>query len=174
MLQCNGFNISRPHPSPGYPPNKQTKTAFPVLFLSNTYDPVTPLHAAVKMALKFEGAGLVEQHAAGHKTVSAVSRCTAKKVRDYVLHGKVPPPPVVDGDDYANGKWTTCDPDEQPWQALDASTAAFAEEEKSMAEALITIRDTLGSFPRWGVVAEQAEAGAKLSGFRSRMKFDRM
>jgi hypothetical protein len=155
MLQCNGWNISRPHPSPGYPPNKQTKTAFPVLFLSNTYDPVTPLHAAVKMALKFEGAGLVEQHAAGHCTVSAVSRCTAKKVRDYVLHGKVPPPPVADGDDLDSGKWTTCDPDEQPWQAFDASAAVFADvEEQRMAEALLTIRDTIGNLPRWGVVKD--------------------
>ncbi|KAK0616384.1 TAP-like protein-domain-containing protein [Immersiella caudata] len=165
MLECNGWNISRPHPSPGYPPNKQTNTSFPILFLSNTYDPVTPLHAAVKMALKFEGAGLVEQHAAGHCTVSAVSRCTAKKVRDYVLHGKVPPPPAVDGDDYDGGKWTTCDTDEHPWQAFDASATVFAdEEEKKMAEALLTIRDTIGSQPRWGVVSGK-DAAAKIGKF---------
>jgi len=175
MLECNGFNISRPHPSPGYPPNKQTKTAFPVLFLSNTYDPVTPLYAAVKMALKFEGAGLVEQHAAGHCTVSAVSRCTAKRVRDYVLHGKVPPPPVADGDGYATGKWTTCDPDEQPWQAFDVSSAAVAEDEKGMAEALITIRDTIASLPRWGVVPGPAGSEVKLSGLgRGGAQFARM
>ncbi|KAK0644264.1 TAP-like protein-domain-containing protein [Cercophora newfieldiana] len=159
MLQCNGWNISRRHPSPGYPPNKQTKTAFPILFLSNTYDPVTPLHAAVKMALKFEEAGLVEQHAAGHCTVSAVSHCTAKKVRDYVIHGKVPPPPVADGDEYATGKWTTCDPDSAPWQTPE--TAGAEGEARTMAEALTTIRDTIGSIPRWGVMSGK-EAGSTM------------
>jgi len=156
MLQCDGWNISPPHPSPGYPPNKQTKTAFPILFLSNTYDPVTPLHAAVKMALKFKGAGLVEQKAAGHCTMSAVSLCTTKRVRDYIVHGKVPPPPSVDegDDDYATGKWTTCEPDEQPWQAFDLSVTAFADhEEKRMAEGLVTVRNALANFPRWGVVS---------------------
>jgi len=155
MLQCNGWNISRPHPSPGYPPNKKTKTEFPVLFLSNTYDPVTPLHAAIKMALKFEGAGLVEQKSAGHCTVSAVSHCTIKKVRDYVNRGKVPPPPDVDGHDYDSGKWTVCEPDERPWQAFDVNAASFADaEEKNMAEALATVRDTVGSLPHWGIGAK--------------------
>ena len=152
MLQCNGWDVSPPHPAPQH--RNQTRTEFAVLFLSNTYDPVTPLHAAVKMALRFEDAGLLEQKASGHCTASAVSHCTAKAVRDYVLHGKVPPPPQVDGDDYLGGKWTTCEVDEKPWQAFDSGVRVFAnEEDKILAEALEAVRDAMGEIPRWGTAA---------------------
>lgn len=50
--------------------SKPIKTSFPLLFLSNTLDPVTPLSAAIKMSQKFVDAGLVEQKAMGHCTIS--------------------------------------------------------------------------------------------------------
>lgn len=151
MLQCNGWDISASHQAPQQ--RNQTRTEFPILFLSNTYDPVTPLHAAVKMALRFDGAGLLEQKASGHCTASAVSHCTVKVVRDYVLHGKVPPPPEVDGDDYLKGKWTTCDVDEQPWHAFNSAVRVFANEgDRQLAKALETVRDAMGRIPRWGSV----------------------
>jgi hypothetical protein len=128
----------------------QIETSFPVLFLSNTHDPVTPLIAAVKMASKFKDAGLLEQKAQGHCTLSAVSLCTAKIVRDYVREGMVPPPPKFDGDDYLGGEWTQCDADEQPWQALKRSEmGSFCAAEQQELLALKTIQDTLDSMPRW-------------------------
>ncbi|GAA5830967.1 hypothetical protein JCM5353_004456 [Sporobolomyces roseus] len=68
------------------------KTAFPILFLSLTADPVTPLPAARRMAANFgsESATLLIQEGFGHCSVSHPSLCTAKKARAYFLEGKVP------------------------------------------------------------------------------------
>lgn len=160
MLQCNGWSVSPPgHPPPTTPwaqyssssPQKQITTSFPILFLSNTLDPVTPLLAAVKMSLKFRQAGLVEQKAEGHCTLSAVSRCTAKVVRDYVLHGKVPPPPEVEGGDYLEGKWTTCEADERPWKKLEADVFVFEnDEERRVVEAFQVVQSVVERLPKWG------------------------
>ncbi|KAK3682956.1 TAP-like protein-domain-containing protein [Podospora appendiculata] len=152
MLQCNGWDIAFSPNSPwaSSPPStnnnhhNQIKTSFPLLFLSNTYDPVTPLAAAVKMALKFQHAGLLEQKSQGHCTTSTASRCTAQVIRDYVWHGKVPPAPVVDGDKYLEGDWDLCEADERPWRP-----AAAAAEERPVAGAFRTLRGALQGVARW-------------------------
>ncbi|GAA5978813.1 hypothetical protein JCM5350_004830 [Sporobolomyces pararoseus] len=68
------------------------KTAFPILFLSMTADPVTPLPAARRMAHNFgpESATLLVQNGFGHCSVAHPSMCTAKKARAYFLEGSVP------------------------------------------------------------------------------------
>ena len=90
---------------------KPIKTAFPVLFISNRADPVTPLYAGVKMAEKFVDAGLIEQESEGHCSISAVSKCTINKVRAYFIAGLVPPPPVKGGNgrELVDGKWDRCE-----------------------------------------------------------------
>jgi hypothetical protein len=115
LLTCNGYDIhAGVHPPKSSANNRvrdgsQINTSYPILFLSNTLDPVTPLVAGVKMALKFKDAGLVEQQSAGHCTLSSYSPCTFQVVRNYILDGIVPPPPVVQGDDYLGGEWKTCE-----------------------------------------------------------------
>ncbi|KAK3332767.1 TAP-like protein-domain-containing protein [Cercophora scortea] len=156
MLQCNGWDIAYSPNSPWASPfqlssnnsNNQISTSFPLLFLSNTYDPVTPLAAAVKMALKFQHAGLLEQKSQGHCTTSTASRCTAQVIRDYVWYGKVPPAPVVDGDKYLDGEWDVCEADERPWRPA-GSAAMIAAEEERVAGAFRTIRGALQGVPRW-------------------------
>ncbi|GAA5838517.1 hypothetical protein JCM3766R1_006000 [Sporobolomyces carnicolor] len=68
------------------------KTAFPILFLSMTADPVTPLSSARQMAANFgpESATLLIQKGFGHCSVAQPSVCTAKKARAYFLQGSVP------------------------------------------------------------------------------------
>jgi hypothetical protein len=153
MMKCSGWDIAPPHQPPSDPwaTAAQIETANPVLFLSNTYDPVTPLRAAVKMALKFKDAGLLEQNGLGHCTMSAVSRCTARVVKEYLAAGKVPPPPTgVDG--AFNGDWTRCKVDETPWESAGPSMLeALAVEEGEMVEGWQHVQKVMQSMPRWDV-----------------------
>jgi hypothetical protein len=153
MMQCSGWDLTPPQQEPDnrWRTEKQIETANPILFLSNTYDPVTPLRAAVKMAQKFKGAGLLEQKASGHCTISAVSRCTAKVVREYLATGKVPPPPTGVDDQY-HGDWKQCDVDEYPWgpstrDALEAMSA----EERDMVKGWQHLRKVMEGVQKFGV-----------------------
>ncbi|KAK4142660.1 TAP-like protein-domain-containing protein [Dichotomopilus funicola] len=140
MIQCNNWQVpstsgsDKLTPVPNHPsrkpwpvgppetpwapkPSDRIKTAHPLLFLSNSNDPVTPLHAAVKMALKFEGAGIVEQRGFGHCTISMVSTCTANIVRDYLNSDRTPPPPQNVSHKFGRlrGEWAQCPVNERPW-----------------------------------------------------------
>ncbi|CZR59458.1 uncharacterized protein PAC_09350 [Phialocephala subalpina] len=76
-----------PHYYPEFP---RVKTAYPVLVISTTYDPVCPLISAKKAHNSFEGAGFIEQKSYGHCSLSMPSLCTAKHVRSYLYDGKLP------------------------------------------------------------------------------------
>ncbi|KAK6954707.1 hypothetical protein Daesc_004675 [Daldinia eschscholtzii] len=120
-LGCSGWEIESKDPPmrwddhPIHKP-KAIETSFPVLFLSNHLDPVTPLHYALKMTRKFSEASLIEQKAEGHCTVSCVSPCTLGHVRAYINDGVVPPVPKYGSND--EGEWTTCECHEKPWTSL--------------------------------------------------------
>ncbi|KAJ4147401.1 hypothetical protein LMH87_001922 [Akanthomyces muscarius] len=81
------------------------KPAAPVLFLSNRYDPVTPLRAARTVAAKYPGAGVLVQEAMGHCVFGSrkATECTRDVVRRYFDQGVVP-----DGE-------TTCEAACEPW-----------------------------------------------------------
>ena len=89
---------------------KKIKTRFPLLLATNTYDPVTPKAAALRMVQKFKGTRMLEQRAEGHSTISASSVCSMMVIRNYLGRGALP-----DEADVANGKWTVCDADNHPW-----------------------------------------------------------
>lgn len=78
-----------PRYSPDSPP---TKTSYPILVLSTSWDPICPLISAKKAHRSFEGAGFLEQKSYGHSTISMPSLCTAKYVRQYFSEGKLPEP----------------------------------------------------------------------------------
>ncbi|KAL1839643.1 hypothetical protein VTJ49DRAFT_1304 [Mycothermus thermophilus] len=135
MSKCNTWDLaplpidpwaaSAPLSAPKSP--SQIETANPILFLSNTYDPVTPLSAAVKMARRFRGAGLLEQLAQGHCTIAAVSRCTAKVIREYLASGTVPEVVEHEGKE----SWQSCAADEAPWKNVgSAEVGAWTAEER--------------------------------------------
>ncbi|KAK3305196.1 TAP-like protein-domain-containing protein [Chaetomium strumarium] len=153
MLKCNGWDIYPSHPLPATElskTNKQIETTHPILLLSNTYDPVTPLRAAVKTALQFKDAGLVEQQSLGHCTISTVSRCMAKVLREYFTTGKVPPPPRVDGKEEFKGEWTRCGVDEVPWGAAGPDRAGVETvEEREMLEGWRALQTIFWRMQRW-------------------------
>ncbi|RDW94622.1 hypothetical protein BP5796_00385 [Coleophoma crateriformis] len=118
---------------------KPMKTAFPLLFIGNRYDPVTPLKAAVKMAGKFVDAGLIEQESEGHCSISSVSKCTINKIRAYFKDGKVSPPPKPSKEDvdFRKGEWDKCEADEWPWHPFEASTYITEQDLESAGDARI-------------------------------------
>ncbi|KAL4735899.1 Alpha/Beta hydrolase protein [Aspergillus similis] len=66
-------------------------TSFPILFTSNTIDPITPLISARKMSSRFAGSVLLLQEAVGHTVIlNGESSCYWGHVQAY-LRGIVPP-----------------------------------------------------------------------------------
>lgn len=159
MIGCEGWGIEAVDPPmdwDDHPAHKQKpiKTAFPLLFVSNTADPVTPLYAGVTMAKKFVDAGLIEQHSEGHCSLAAVSNCTITKIRDYISKGKVPPVPV-EGKHLIDGKWDKCDADEWPFHPYESSAylamgGTRTKEEANMLDAAKEMQGALQSISLWG------------------------
>ncbi|EJT80511.1 hypothetical protein GGTG_00507 [Gaeumannomyces tritici R3-111a-1] len=135
MATCAGWNIDPVDPPefnlggfPG-PDSPPVNTSFPVFFVSNTYDPVTPLEGGLAMSRRFAGSGFLELQASGHCTLAAVSLCTIAKIRAYLDRGLVPDPPVIDPASISGsnggrptGRWETCESNEKPWKPFDGRT----------------------------------------------------
>ena len=83
------------------------ETAHPILFASQSLDPVTPLRNAFTASKLFPGSGVLEQNGVGHCTLSMPSLCTAKHIREYFQTGRLP----------AEG--TKCEVDVQPFREKD-------------------------------------------------------
>jgi hypothetical protein len=162
MMGCEGWGIEAVDPPmrwDDHPAHKQKpiKTSFPILFISNTADPVTPLHAGVKMARKFVDAGLIEQKSMGHCSIAALSRCTMGKIRAYFEEGEVPPPPTIGekGKELEDGKWEKCEADEWPWHHYDGNELVAKHGDKAEADvermnALKKMQETFSHLRFWG------------------------
>ncbi|CAO2656749.1 Nn.00g055520.m01.CDS01 [Neocucurbitaria sp. VM-36] len=70
-------------------------TSHPILFVSNTADPVTPLRSGRIMHSLFPGSGILIGDSAGHCSVSTPNPCTLNHVRAYFQTGVLPPPETV-------------------------------------------------------------------------------
>lgn len=70
-------------------------TSHPLLFISNTADPVTPLRSGRVMQNLFPGSGLLIGDGAGHSSIAVPSSCTLGHIREYFQTGKLPPPGTV-------------------------------------------------------------------------------
>ena len=86
-LPCLFYNI-RPKWRFSGPFGRQT--AHPILFASQTLDPVTPLRNAFAASKLFPGSGVLEEKGVGHCTLSMPSVCTAKHIREYFQSGRLP------------------------------------------------------------------------------------
>lgn len=65
-------------------------TSHPILFISNTADPVTPLKSGRIMAKRFPGSVVLIQDSAGHCSSSMPTPCTMKAIREYFQTGVLP------------------------------------------------------------------------------------
>jgi hypothetical protein len=108
-------------------------TAHPIVFLSTTRDPVTPLRNAVKMSKRFGGSVVFGQDADGHCTISQPSECVAKGVRRYFQTGQLP----VGG--------MACKPDVGPFDRLPDEKGLYSE--LSMAIKRLSRGIHQGSYP---------------------------
>ncbi|PWY96770.1 alpha/beta-hydrolase [Aspergillus sclerotioniger CBS 115572] len=64
----------------------------PILFVSNSLDPVTPLADAHAMSALFNGSVVLEQLAEGHCSFASRSICTENHIRKYFQTGTLPTP----------------------------------------------------------------------------------
>ena len=103
-VECRNMHITPP-PSQqfNFPTSTTNTTDYPILFVSNTLDPITPLSGARKMQTHFSGSSLLVVDAMGHTSMGAASNCTVRYVQDY-LGGKLPP------------VGTVCQPNELPFE----------------------------------------------------------
>ncbi|KAI4864053.1 TAP-like protein-domain-containing protein [Hypoxylon rubiginosum] len=73
----------------------RVKTRSPLLFVGNTFDPVTPLVSARNMSEGFEGSVLLTHNGHGHLALSQPSNCTDMAIQRYFLEGILPAPGTV-------------------------------------------------------------------------------
>ncbi|KAH9871123.1 hypothetical protein J1614_006697 [Plenodomus biglobosus] len=103
---CSQFGVRAPESQrfDGIPRVNNTST--PILFISGTADPITPLPSAKKMQSVFPGSELLVWEGAGHTAHLRNSTCVSRYEKQYMLDGTLPP---------AN---TTCEVEQaNPWIA---------------------------------------------------------
>ncbi|KIP06187.1 hypothetical protein PHLGIDRAFT_467113 [Phlebiopsis gigantea 11061_1 CR5-6] len=89
-----------------------TNTSEPILVISNTLDPSTPIDSGRNMSAGFTGSVLLEQNSTGHTSLSGFSTCTALAIRAYFASGTLPAPHTV------------CQPDTRIFESQGNSSAA--------------------------------------------------
>ncbi|KNG46504.1 alpha beta hydrolase fold-1 [Stemphylium lycopersici] len=92
LMRCTAWKIGASH---RYEGRFGANTSNPILFLSNTADPVTPLRSGRYMHSLFPGSGLLVSDHAGHCTLSGVDDCILERVKAYFQTGEMPPPGTV-------------------------------------------------------------------------------
>ncbi|KAF1912475.1 TAP-like protein-domain-containing protein [Ampelomyces quisqualis] len=86
-MRCTAWKITSPTSFPG-PFGANTST--PILFLSNTADPVTPLRSARLMHALFPNSGLLVSDTAGHCSLAQPSSCVMDRVKIYFQSALLP------------------------------------------------------------------------------------
>ncbi|KAL0572295.1 hypothetical protein V5O48_009661 [Marasmius crinis-equi] len=87
-ISCSGWSPDIPKPQFRGP--IAGNTSFPLLFIGNTADPVTPLEAAYNASRGFPGSVVLTQDSPGHASINAPSVCTSQAVREYFVDGTLP------------------------------------------------------------------------------------
>lgn len=105
-------------------------TSHPILFVSNTADPVTPLRSGRLMHSFFPGSSLLVGDGAGHCSLATPSTCTLGHIRDYFQTGELP----SDG--------TLCIPEKSAWSLNSTDPhSPFYDPSLGAAANIITVED---------------------------------
>ncbi|KAF3764181.1 alpha/beta-hydrolase [Cryphonectria parasitica EP155] len=116
------------------------KTSFPILFIANMADNITPLISARNNSAGFEDSVVLIQNSYGHTSLAAPSLCTAKAVRQYFQDGILPP----DG--------ATCDPEILPFDLPGHAVAmAGSHDDNDDDRALVAASRELSLRAGWGL-----------------------
>ncbi|PBK88208.1 alpha/beta-hydrolase [Armillaria gallica] len=70
-------------------------TSYPILFIGNTANPITPLSSAKKTSSAFPGSVVLTQNSSGHTSLVASSTCTYAYAQAYFQNGTLPDDGVV-------------------------------------------------------------------------------
>lgn len=88
MMRCTSWHIK---PAYKYTGSYGGNTSHPILYLSNTADPVTPLRSARIMHAKFGNSGILVSDQAGHCSGIQPTLCVLNHVKMYFQTGMLPP-----------------------------------------------------------------------------------
>lgn len=97
-LSCAGRQIRPKWRYAG--PFRNITTAFPILFIGNIADNVTPLSSARNNSKAFPGSVVLVQKSYGHASLAAPSTCTARVINEYFQHGILPEQGTECGQDW--------------------------------------------------------------------------
>ncbi|KAF2261890.1 alpha/beta-hydrolase [Lojkania enalia] len=91
-MKCASWKIKAVHRFQG---NFGGSTSHPILWISNTADPVTPLRSGKIMSAKFPGSVQLVQDSAGHCSIATPTPCTLYHIRRYFQTGSLPDPNTI-------------------------------------------------------------------------------
>ncbi|KAF2651820.1 alpha/beta-hydrolase [Lophiostoma macrostomum CBS 122681] len=103
-LTCARFGVLPPESQRVYQIPSANNTSAPILLVSPSIDPVTPIVGARAVSELFPGSVVLEQNSVGHTSFSVPSKCTVEYTKNYFAGGTLPP------------AGTTCQPDVLPFQ----------------------------------------------------------
>ncbi|KAH6629591.1 putative hydrolases or acyltransferase [Boeremia exigua] len=79
-------------------------TSYPILFISGSHDPITPLSSGYEASANFPGSRMLVHNGHGHAVMNHPSACTIKAIADYFNEGTLP------------GVGTVCQPDKTAFE----------------------------------------------------------
>ena len=140
-LSCVGWTVA---PKWRFAGPLQGNTSFPILYIANIADNVTPLISAANNSAAFPGSVVLVQNSYGHTSLAAPSTCTARHVRAYFQDGKLP------------SADTLCDADLVPFYENDAEAATDEVDELALAVRKLAMETN------WGLKFQPAQLHAPL------------
>ncbi|KAJ9632284.1 hypothetical protein H2203_000688 [Taxawa tesnikishii (nom. ined.)] len=112
-------------------------TSNPILWVSNTLDPVTPIGNARRMAPNYPGSVILQQEAEGHCSFAAPSLCTARTVRTYFQTGILPTPGTI------------CPADAKPLVGTVEGVAGVDAVDENLMDAMRKVGKVFGDEAKW-------------------------